>query len=169
MRELMNHDHHSVLQVSASKVRITRCLALIVVLLHLGNAAALWVKYRTEDFLFRDPIIELFRVSSEGKIPTWYSSCTLLLCSLLLVIISIGKWRVRDRYGAHWIGLAVIFALMSLDEATAIHEMSNPSIRDALSASGVFYYSWVIPAVALMAVFVVVYLKFTFALPKRSI
>lgn len=84
------------------------------------------------------------------------------------MIISIGKWRAHDRYLVHWIGLTLIFALMSLDEAMSVHEMTTPVVRNALGTTGAFYFAWVIPAIAFMAVFVVVYLRFTLALPKRT-
>lgn len=115
-----------------------------------------------------DTYVSLFSVRSEGKIPTWYSACTLLFSSLLLVTIAFAKRVKRDRYFLHWIGLAIIFLWMSLDEATEIHEMTSDPLQSALNTKGLLYFAWVIPAIAFLMIFAVVYHRFVIDLPPKT-
>jgi hypothetical protein len=65
------------------------------------------------------------------------------------------------------VGLAVVLALMSLDEATSIHEMTTNPLRSLFETSGALYFAWVIPAMAFVAVFGILYSRFLFHLPAR--
>ena len=58
----------------------------------------------------------IFEFEYDANLTTWYSSVTLLFCSLLLAIIALSKKQEGDRFSRHWKILAIIFAIMSLDE-----------------------------------------------------
>ncbi len=143
-------------------------LVVIVVFLHLTNIPAVWFEYVSDDFWLRDTYVSLFGVRNEGKIPTWYSACTLLFSSILLATIASAKRVSHDRYLLHWIGLAIIFLFMSLDEATEIHEMMGHPLRSALNTKGFLYFAWVIPAIAFLMIFGLVYLRFLIDLPPKT-
>ncbi len=146
---------------------VTRTLIWVVAAIHVLNAAAVWLFYRVETSVMQNVFVKLFQVSSEGKIPTWYSSCALLACAVLLFFIALGERRDQNRYVRHWFGLSTIFALMSLDEATSIHEMSSEPVRVLLGTSGPLMFAWVIPAGILLAVFAAVYFRFLLNLERR--
>lgn len=57
---------------------MVRTLIAIVILLHLANAFAVWVRFTPVTFPLDDTFVAFLGVSSEGKIPTWYSSTALL-------------------------------------------------------------------------------------------
>ena len=154
--------------IHAIKKRITVLLISTVVFLHTLNLVVIITKYSKISFPLKKYFIILFQVNSEGKIPTWYSAVTLLFCALILTLISYLKRKERARYLIHWIGMATLFALMSLDEAMSIHEMSTAPLRNALNTTGVFYFAWVIPGLAFTATFVLMYLKFLIGLPRRT-
>ena len=42
-----------------------------------------------------------------------------------LAIIAIAKKQVQDTYSLHWKMLAIIFAVMSLDEVAMLHERAG--------------------------------------------
>src|SRR5262245_30024904 len=48
----------------------------------------------------------LLALDQEANLPTWYSSATLLFCSLLLTLIALAKRQARDRFAGHWGALA---------------------------------------------------------------
>jgi len=63
----------------------------------------------------------LFNIRTEGNIPAYYSSSTILFASFLLGFISL----FRKTYGLNyslWSILSVIFLYLSLDEAVQLHE-----------------------------------------------
>lgn len=113
--------------------------------------------------------IELFDVYGEGNIPTWYSSSALLLCSMLLALISVGKNQASDRrYVLHWRVLAGIFLLLSLDETAQLHDKVDAAMDRVYDFGGFFTYAWVIPAAAFLLIFMLAYLGFLAHLPVRT-
>ena len=107
-------------------------------------------------------------VDMEVSIPTWYASSTLLLCSILLAVIWRAKKQNRDAYSPHWMGLAVIFLYLSLDEAASLHEMTIEPIRSAFDLTGVLYYAWVIPGAIFVSIVGLAYTRFLVALPTLT-
>ncbi|NES94417.1 MAG: hypothetical protein F6K32_04175 [Desertifilum sp. SIO1I2] len=113
-------------------------------------------------------LIPLFDLDREANIPSLYSGLALLLCGVVLSMIAIVKKQQRDRYCRHWQGLAIIFAYLGVDEMAEIHELTGKPLRDLFNATGIFYFTWVILGFALVAAFILVYRKFTFALPPQT-
>jgi hypothetical protein len=74
----------------------------------------------------------------------------------------------RERFRWHWLALAVIFALLSLDEQVSIHERAMWPMRKWLDPSGIFFFGWVIPAMAGLVVLGVAYFKFLLHLPRMQ-
>ena len=107
-------------------------------------------------------------VGSEKSLPTWYSSIALLFCALLLGIIAQFKKHAKDAFAKHWSLLAIIFALLSLDEIATIHELASIPMREALGATGVFYFAWVIPAGVLVILLGLFFLRFVQHLDKKT-
>lgn len=154
--------------ISLSAIAVTRWLICIVAGIHILNAVAVWLQYEAGALPHKYLFIKIFQVGSEGKFPTWYSACTLLFCSLLLMVIAYAKRGTKNEYLFHWIGLAVIFALMSLDEAAALHELSSSFIRHQLNISEDSPWGWEIAGLVLLLIFGVFYYRFVLALPGRS-
>lgn len=111
-------------------------------------------------------LVRLFDVNNENNIPSWYSSITLLLCSLLLWLISEVKSRRQDQYANYWKGLSIIFLLLSLDEVASIHELLIP-LGYAAHTSGFLFFIWVIPGIIFALSIAVIYFKFLMALPAK--
>lgn len=111
------------------------------------------------------PLVAFFSLSFEHNLPTWYASSLLLACAVALGAVAT---RVGREPGApfrrHWWGLAVIFAYMSLDEAVCLHE----NLGGLLALHGVLYFSWIVPAAALLALFGLSYLRFVARLPPGT-
>ena len=120
-------------------------------------------------------ILELLNVATDSSIPTWYSSLSLLFCSILLAAITVAKKRQGGSYAVHWGILAGLFLLMSIDEVAAIHERVGGALGRALvsaagfTPSGLIYYAWVVPGIALVFVVVLAYLRFLAHLPKSTL
>lgn len=155
------------MHLDISKERVLRFHLGAVLAIHAVNAVMLWMRYLAPDFFGRDTLIEFFSVSSEGKIPTWFSGLALVACALVLLVIAVDRMRARDVYRHFWLLLSAIFFYMSFDEVTQVHEEIGPQLGSALGASG-FLAGWVVPAMIVLAVLGVAYLRFVMALDPRS-
>lgn len=104
--------------------------------------------------------VEFLSLSYEQNLPTWYASALLLGCAARLAAIArdVSAWR------AHFWGLAVAFAYLSLDETAEIHEQ----LGGLVGTGGLLYFDWVVPAAAAVAIFGAVYWPFLCALPAAT-
>lgn len=153
-------------------IRVPVRRVILAVALVAGSFLALDLVLQTVTELMAPPIpgwgklVKLFNVSRETALPTWYSIIAILTCALLLGVISAAKWHARDRFRWHWAGLALAFLGISIDEQIMAHEGLATPVRNLLNTGGIFYYAWVIPALAFMAVFALVYMRFVLSLPE---
>jgi hypothetical protein len=108
-----------------------------------------------------------FNLDEEANIPTWYSVITLFLCSLFLWVIAKGERSTASRWYPHWMGLAVIFMLLSVDELASIHEIAIYPIRHHFGLTGIFYFAWVVPALFFLLFLAIAYARWFWALPSR--
>ena len=154
--------------IALRKYTVSRFLWSAIITIHLLNVPAVWFRYSPDTSVAEKIYMILFSVSSEGKIPTWYSACTLVFCSLLLAIIAADNYQKRRSYSLHWSGLALLFALLSLDEATSLHEMTTLPLQSFLNTSGPLLFAWVIPALVFVIAFGLLYLRFLIFLAPQT-
>lgn len=109
-----------------------------------------------------EELIEFLSLSWEQNLPTWVSSLTLFSCAVLLMLNALKAQAGQSGYTAHWWCMAGIFAYISLDEFTTLHENLNQWFD---FGGGVLYYSWVVPAGIIVAIIGVMYLGFLRHLP----
>lgn len=112
----------------------------------------------------------LFYLGHDSSIPSWYASITLLICSALLAVHARISRRAGERYAMHWLTLAVIFFLLSLDEVARIHETVGAAVGERASGyvgqmGGLLYYAWVIPGTIFVVIVGMMYIGFLRALP----
>lgn len=124
----------------------------------LGLLAELWNAASASPL--REAIVPRLSLSYEHNVPTWLSSSLLLLCALAAGAVA----RREERWRRHWWGMTAVFAYASLDEAAEIHE----GLGGHLDTSGVLYFDWVIPAVAILGVLAAVFLPFVRALAPAT-
>jgi hypothetical protein len=117
---------------------------------------------------FARAVVGTVSVNAEQNIPTWFSASVLLLNSVLLAAISSVKRAAGEKYVAHWKALSVTFLILSMDEIVGVHDRTNSLLSSVLLTGGIFTYSWVIPWSAFVLFFLLAYLRFFRALPKRS-
>ncbi len=129
--------------------------------------AAVTAKASLPDYPFRDMMGDIFSVDSEQSIPTLYSVGGLLVCALLLGLVAHVTDKRQEKFLRHWQLLSLIFLYLSLDEALSFHERVTDPLKEFLGTGGFLYFAWVIPVAILLAVFLIGYLTFLMALPKR--
>lgn len=62
--------------------------------------------------------------------------------------------------------MSVIFLYLSIDEACAIHDLAVVPLRESFGADGFLFFTWVVPAAALLIIFGLVYFRFWLHLPS---
>ena len=133
-------------------------LAAVAAASGLGLAAELWNAASASPL--REAIVPKLSLSYEHNVPTWLSSSLLLACALAAGAVA----RRERRWRRHWWGVAAVFGYASLDEAAELHE----HLGGHLETSGVLYFDWVIPAVAILGVLAAVFLPFVRALAPAT-
>ena len=114
-----------------------------------------------------EKLIQMFDFDTEQNIPTLYSSLNLIFSAFLLLLITIQHKSIGSPY-LHWLGLAMIFVFLSVDETASLHEKLGIPVREYLSTSGLLFYAWVIPYMFALGILILVYFKFLMRLPKRT-
>ncbi|MFZ2171693.1 MAG: hypothetical protein WAW61_18890 [Methylococcaceae bacterium] len=115
-------------------------------------------------------------LENEFNLPTFYSSISLLFSGLLLYLISLSERQSGGEFVLHWVGLAAVFAFLSIDEMLRIHDRIAEKMEvfgesGAFFSSwltGVFYSGWVIPYGIATVVFGIIYLQFLLSLTPRT-
>lgn len=122
--------------------RLTSVLLVAAIVLVLANIAAIaWLANQP------DPDVESFRLvilDYEANLPTWFSTMLLALAAVLFRLHAGAAERRDQRY---WNLFAILFICMSIDELVGFHERITDYVP-ALRFGGIFYYAWVVPALA---------------------
>jgi len=109
----------------------------------------------------------LFDLGAEKNIPTLYSSCSMIISSLLLWVIALKHKKDGLPY-FYWVVLAGLFLFLAVDETASIHERLMDPLRVSLHTSGLFYFAWIIPYGLALTLFVGSYIPFLLRLPKKT-
>ena len=102
-------------------------------------------------------LFSLFFLDGEGNVPAIFSTCLFLINAVIFLIV----WKAAGFAGDSpkiWLFLSCIFVFLSLDESISIHERLINPLRQVLDATGIFYYTWIIPygiGVVLLSIFMI--------------
>ncbi len=157
----------SEIKLNISGSRLFRFLLFLILGIAIVSFAAVIAKASLPDYPLRDMLGDILSVNSETSIPTFYSAYGLLTCSFLLGFVAYLTKLRQEKFLRHWQLLSLVFLYLSLDEALSFHEKAVEPLREFFGTEGFLYFAWVIPAAILVAVFLVGYLSFLMALPKR--
>jgi hypothetical protein len=113
--------------------------------------------------------LPMFNLDQEHNIPALFSTGLLLSASALLALIAMLARHNRTADVSKWSILAAGFLLMGMDESLSLHEHLIEPMRKLLGGRdlGVFYFAWVIPAIALVVALGVFFIPFMLRLPRR--
>lgn len=170
MRQLPNTQSAD-LRVSSSA--ITRFFLGIIVALTIAHLVANAVVHfvNSERLNRESDVIQIFDFDFERNFPTWYQGMTLALCGLILILIGVGhRQRGNGRFGFFWFLLGAIFAGLSVDELSSIHEQSIVPMQNLFEISGgPLLFAWVIPAIVLLILLVIILIPFLRELPRATL
>lgn len=145
-------------------VRVVLWLGAVALLLIVIHLLVHYAALSEGEVVKRWTLAYRFNVNGENTVPAYFSSLLLLAVAVLTAILA--KEQGRERF--FWLGLALLFAALSIDEASSFHELLIVPVRHHLGVGGWLHFAWVVPAFGLLAVFAVVYLRFWGRLPART-
>ncbi|HMV28407.1 MAG TPA: hypothetical protein PKJ84_13920 [Anaerolineales bacterium] len=117
--------------------------------------------------MFIDIMMTSFYLDYESNVPTFINALMLFIPALLLLAIGLWKSNIKDKYRFQWNALAFIFFLLSIDEIASFHERLIKPMRAAVGSHGVFFFAWIIPGMAAIALFGFAFLTFFLHLDKK--
>jgi len=112
--------------------------------------------------------IDEFNMDNEYVLQSYFSGLLLLIPAALLLVIAAWKQKTKAPFAIQWALLGLIFLYMTVDEVIQIHENWDVPLSNLISSKGYFYIDWVRSAVILVAIFGLLYLRFFFNLPRRT-
>jgi len=112
--------------------------------------------------------IDEFNMDNEHVLQSYFSGLLLLIPAALLLVIAAWKQKTKAPFAIQWALLGLIFLYMTVDEVIQIHENWDVPLSNLISPKGYFYIDWVRSAVILVTLFGLLYLRFFFNLPRRT-
>ncbi|MGB9441673.1 MAG: hypothetical protein WCB15_27280 [Desulfobacterales bacterium] len=128
---------------SRNIVILLSTITILLVVAHLVTIAMPYIFEGFEHGLVR-LLFSLFFLDGEGNVPAIFSTWLFLLNAVIFLIV----WKAACLSGdSHkiWLFLSSVFVFLALDESISIHERLIDPLRQALGATGIFYYAWIIP------------------------
>ena len=110
----------------------------------------------------------LASLDMEQNPQTWYQSVSIAWCAALLTVCGAVARRRHERYWRYWLSFAALFAFMSLDEMSGLHDRISEPLRRLVTGHGVFYFAWILAWGAVLLVVGVTHLRWFLALPTAS-
>lgn len=101
-------------------------------------------------------VLRQFNLNGEANLAAWWYSFLLLACAVVAGVLASAARARAGGLAGRWAALAVVLALMAVDETAQLHDMATGPLRRLLDIGlGAFYYAWLLPAMAFLAVAVV--------------
>jgi hypothetical protein len=164
---MANNTSHN--EISINRQKITTFLFVIASLLLFAHLAG-----QIEKYVFNHPsiygLVPLFNLNNENNIPTLFQSVILGTSSFLLVIISILESQRKESQTVFWVVLSIGFSYMAVDEWFEFHEKLTQPLRNWIGTAtlGVFYFTWVIAGILIVALTILSFYKFVKKLDLKT-
>ncbi|WP_400078489.1 hypothetical protein [Winogradskyella sp. R77965] len=157
-----------IFQLRKSKILLNLFIAIGI--LAIANLFSVYLIFNSTGMEEKVPrlLIKFFNVNLEANLPAYFSSLVLLIDGILLALIAYGSNAKGGKFW-HWIVLSGIFVFLALDEMIQIHEQLRAPMETLLGTTGILYFAWFIPYVAVTIIIGIAYFKFVKRLPKRTL
>jgi hypothetical protein len=114
------------------------------------------------------PIRQLFATSDEANLPTWFNVVVLAHAASASLIVGFMTRRAPGWPALTWSALAVLLALLSLDDLASLHERLEDIGRRLGGGEGALHFAWVIPGLVIGAAVVAAVVVVALRLPGRA-
>ena len=149
--------------------KILKALLLIIFVILALHLVSLVMKFGF-DAVTGYGFITLFDLNTEANIPTYLSSALMTFCAIFMVLIYVNHKELATPWYRYWAFLALIFAIMSVDEIAQLHERSIEPLKHlfGIISGDLLTNAWVILAFVFLPLMALVYLRFLMAMESRS-
>jgi len=139
--------------------QLSRILLIAVIFMILAGVTGQILKHVFHHgFVFG--LVPKFDLDVENNVPTWFSSILLFLCAQTAFLIGYARRQQRDRFQGHWLGLAAVLLIFSMEEVAMIHEEIMVVVRHTFGLRGFFFYAWVSPGGVIVLLLAFVFFRF---------
>lgn len=154
------------MKMEVSKKGVGLLVFIVIIVLSMAHLATIIFTFIIgHDYVLG--FVPLFNMDGEGNVPAWFSSGLLMFSSQLLLITAIAERRQGTPW-AGWMGLACIFAFLSVDEMAALHERIGRAAGDLAGVQGLLHeYAWVAVYIPFTALIGLLYVRFLLRMPRR--
>lgn len=111
--------------------------------------------------------IWLLDVDVEQSAFTWLSVVALFVVAQLLFRAAGDAAARNERFRWHWLVLAVLFLLVSIDEFTGLHEKLSSAMASRTTHTGMMYFVWAAPAGLISLAGLAAFIPFIRSFPPR--
>ena len=87
-------------------------------------------------------LVPLFDFNTEANMPTFFSSLIFILCAILLWLIAVHH-NSTGSSSMSWMGLAVLFVFLSVNEIAFLHELLNLRSKSNVLGQAIDFCLWV--------------------------
>jgi len=113
----------------------------------------------------QNTVVNLLDSDQKLNFPTTLKIALMVSSTALFAVVGLGTADRRAR--VRWIGMGVIFGLLTLDELTYMHQRLSDSMHHWAGTGGVLRFAWVLVYLPIVVVIAVVYLPFWRGLASR--
>jgi len=168
---MINNDHSQIVQ-PRRVVRIFVITALVFgILSFIGQILRLFPNFYSinspQEESLLDIFIYQFGVNTEANIATHFNTLILVIVAALFMVITLLKYAKKDRFRLSWLVLSLFVLYLAIDEQAMLHEKLSKIFSSWTNLNGWFEYKWVIPGIAGVIVFAVLYIPFFFHLETK--
>ena len=147
--------------------KVLKLLILSIIILGVFSLISNYLVY-IKNLYTLDTYLRIFYLDGEINIPTWFSVFLFIFASFLLYNIYIYKKDKGDIHYKKWRFLSFIFLVLSIDEASSIHEIIGHSLSQIINLTGFLHFSWVVFGLVFIFSIGLYLYKFIFSLPKKT-
>jgi hypothetical protein len=162
-------NNQSKFRVTINPKKLAWKLEAISFILALVSLSVQYLKYTvsTDNLAGLIPLVDM---DTELSIPSIYAFILLFIAAALLILIAAHKKQAQARYAAQWYVLAAGFTFMAFDEGASIHELLMAPMGKLLGGSqpGIFYFTWIVPALAGITLLGLFFVRFMVDLPAKT-
>jgi hypothetical protein len=141
--------------------RVTRGIWIVVVALVVATFAAQLFR----EAVSANTVVNLFDSDQKLNFPS--TAKLLLMLAATILFACIGLATVARHARVRWLGMSAIFAFVTLDEFTYMHQRLSDAMHDAAGTHGALRFAWILVYLPVVAIIGVVYLPFWRTLPSR--
>jgi hypothetical protein len=157
---------HIHLRPRAVYLTLLSVIAVLAILSCLAKTAML--SFPPGEYGALNELCKRFYFDFENNVPAWFSTLGLFVSAFIFALISFADRQTQSVLSRYWLGLAIVFVGLAVDEATYSHEILIVALRNKFDLGGIFYFAWVIPGMVGVAVFGLLYVPFLRRLPART-